>query len=280
MRHAVLGFGGIGALLSGALARAGLDVVALLREPTLSEYRGTLRVESAVLGNFEAQVPAELRLDRPADVLWVATKATQLDAALASAPPEEVGAARVVPLLNGVDHVERLRSQYDRVVAATIRVESERVAPDLVRQTSPFLLLDVADDTVLADELRRAGLTCEVADDETTLLWSKLAFLAPIALATTAFRRPVGDIRSLPLFAGCRAEAVAVARADGALLEENAVVALHAALPASMRTSMQKDAERGRELELDAIAGPILRGGVAHNIPTPATQALAERIRG
>ncbi len=90
MQHASLGAGGIGSLLAGALARAGADVVLLLRPETLKLYPGRLAVESAVLGNFEVAVPAVPVLDRSVDVVWVATKATQLEAALSLAPAGRV----------------------------------------------------------------------------------------------------------------------------------------------------------------------------------------------
>ena len=54
---------------------------------TSAAYPGRIRVESAVLGDFEVDVPAASVLDREVDVLWVATKATQLESALALAPP-------------------------------------------------------------------------------------------------------------------------------------------------------------------------------------------------
>src|SRR5947207_5092361 len=139
MRHAVLGAGGIGALLAAALARAGGDVLLLLRRDALADYPGRLTVESAVLGDFEVAVPAVSALEREVDTLWVATKATQLVPALDLAPPERVGSATVIPLLNGVDHVALLRERYARVVAGTITVESERSSPGHVRQSSPFL---------------------------------------------------------------------------------------------------------------------------------------------
>src|SRR5438105_2802692 len=136
MRHAVLGGGGIGGLLAGALARSGAEVVLLLRPESLICYGGRLRVESVMLGEFQVDVPASSRLDKPVDVLWVATKATQLEPAVSLAVPDAVGDAVVVPLLNGVDHVEFLRSRYRHVVGAAIRVESERVSPGLIRQKS------------------------------------------------------------------------------------------------------------------------------------------------
>jgi 2-dehydropantoate 2-reductase len=45
-----------------------------------------------------------------------------------------------------------------------------------------------------------------------------------------------------------------------------------------MRTSMEKDLDAGRPLELDAIAGPIVRGGRRHRIATPTTEELVRRV--
>src|SRR5437660_12710682 len=98
MRHAILGAGGIGGLLGGALARAGGDVVLLIRPEALARYDGRLALESVVLGDFEVEVPAAPGLDRDVDVLWVTTKSVQLEASLALAPPERVGGAVVIPL--------------------------------------------------------------------------------------------------------------------------------------------------------------------------------------
>jgi 2-dehydropantoate 2-reductase len=279
MRHAVLGGGGIGALLAGALARSGADVVLLLRPETLARYPGHLTVESAVLGTFEVEVPAVPLLDRPVDVVWVATKATQLESALALAPVDQVGDAVVIPLLNGVDHVELLRARYRHVAAGAVRVESERVSPTLIRQSSPFLRFELAGAPAAEAELRRAGIECLARDDELSLLWDKLAFLAPVALATSALDAPLGTAREDPRLAGCREEALAVARAEGAHIDGDAVRKLQEGAPASMRSSMQKDIEGGREPELDAIAGPILRGGRRHGLPTESTQQLADQVR-
>lgn len=279
MRHAILGAGGVGGLLAGALARSSADVVLLLRPETLARYPGRLAVESAVLGDFEVEVPGVPLLDRPVDVLWVATKAIQLEAALTLAPVDRVGEAVVIPLLNGVDHVGLLRSRYRDVAAGAFRGETERVSPILIRQSSPFLRVDLAGAEAVQSELRRAGIECHACDDEFSLLWDKLAFLAPLALATSALDAPLGAAREDPRFVGCREEALAVARAEGAQVDGDTVRRLHEGAPASMRSSMQKDLTAGREPELDAIAGPILRGGQQHGLPTESTQQLADQVR-
>jgi 2-dehydropantoate 2-reductase len=286
VRYAILGAGGVGGLVGGALARAGGEVVLLLRPETLERHPGRLRVESVLLGDFEVSVATASALDREVDFLWVTPKATQLVAALELAPPERVGEAVVVPLLNGVDHVRVLRERYQRVLAGAISVESERVAPGVVRQTTPFAYIVLAPGpgaVVLAEALRSAGFDLRLADDEATLLWEKLVFLAPLALTTTALGAPVGVVQADPhwrlLLMQCHDEAVAVAVAEGAMLDPPR---LHAAFVGfsggELRTSMQKDFDAGRPLELDAIAGPIVRGGREHGVATPATEELIRSV--
>jgi len=279
MRHAVLGAGGIGGLLAAVLARAGGDVVLLMRRESISRYPGRLHVASVVLGDFEVEVSASSLLEHGVDVLWVATKATQLEQSLALAPPDAVGDAAVVPLLNGVDHMTLLRERYRTVVGAAIRVESERIAPGVIEQKSPFVRLDIVGLEEVQAALRDAGIDCRGREDETTLLWEKLVFLAPIALATTAGEAPLGSVRESSDFVACRAEATAAARAAGAFVDGEAIRALHEAAPAGMQSSMQKDVAAGREPELAAIAGPIVRLGAEHGFSTPATDALAARVR-
>ncbi|MDP9256274.1 MAG: 2-dehydropantoate 2-reductase [Actinomycetota bacterium] len=278
MRHAVLGAGGIGGLLAAALVRAGAEVVLLMRSESLATFDGQLAVESPVLGNFVVPVAAVSSLDREIDVLWVVVKATELDGATSLAPPGVVGDAVVVPLLNGIDHVAGLRTRYRHVVAGAIRVESERVKPGHILQRSPFLRVELAASDHLAAELIAAGIPCSIRDDEVSLLWEKLAFLAPIALATTALDARLGVARADARYRRCQDEALAVAAFEGADIDGSALRALSDGAPADMRSSMQKDVAAGRLPELDAIAGPILRGGARHGIPVAATTELADAV--
>jgi 2-dehydropantoate 2-reductase len=289
MRHAILGAGGVGGLVGGALARAGHPVTLLVRPGRAEQYPERLSVQSQSLGNFEAPVRIAERLGEPSDVVWITVKATALEAALDVLTPEELGDGIVVPLLNGVDHVELLRGRYgaERVLPGTIRVEAERAGPGRVRHLSAFADVQVAPGSAtraraLCEELRGAGLGCEVRDDEVTMLWSKLCFLAPFALATTASGGALGAVRSdLRWWARLRAcveEACAVGLAAGAEVAPEPILAAFGGLPVGFRSSMQKDVAAGRPPELDAIAGPILRGGEEHGIDVPATRFFVERI--
>ena len=234
MRHAVLGAGGVGGLVGGAMAKSGHPVTLLVRSGHQNHYPDQLTIESATLGTFEAPVRVTDRLDEPFDVVWIIVKATTLDAALEAVPEEDLGSGVAVPLLNGIDHIARLRGPYgpERVLPGTIRVEAERLEPGRVRQLSPFANLEVAPSSAtptrageVCGELRAAGLSCEVQDDEVTMLWSKLCFLAPFALATTASGGTFGDVRSDASWhsrlKSSVAEACSVAIAEGAKLTPN-----------------------------------------------------------
>ena len=280
VKHAILGAGGVGGLIGAALARAGEDVVLLMREESRRASGGVMQVESVVLGDFAVDVRAAPVLEGAVDVLWVTPKATQLEPALTLAPPGVVDGARVVTLMNGVDHLRLLQSRYEHVIGGAIRVESERVSPGHIRQASPFIRVELSDGQDIVGLLALAGFEAELGPAAGSILWQKLAFLAPLALSTTAYDKTLGQVRQREDFQACQAETVAIAKAEGATLDIEALEALTSGAPAEMRSSMQKDKAKGLPLELDAIAGPIIRGGVAHEIATPATEHLKSIIEG
>ncbi len=286
LRHAILGAGGIGGLLGAWLAHGGSPVTLVLRPDSLSRHPEQLQLESP-FGNFTVPVSRSTEVP-PCDVLWIAVKATQLDEALASLThPESVGA--IVPLLNGIDHLAMLRAKYGvgKIIPATIAVESERIAPGHIIHRSPFARMNVATSgreklgATIAG-LQKVGFECRFIDDEATLMWSKLVFLAPLALATTASALPIGGVLADPVWRelrqSCVREACTVATAEGATVDAGAVVAAALKFPPQMRSSMQKDVEQGKAPELDAIAGPILRGGERHSVPVPATTKLVAQV--
>jgi 2-dehydropantoate 2-reductase len=286
LKHAILGAGGVGGLIGACLAKSGDSVTVVVRPESLAQYPAQLHLESG-FGNFSVPV-ARAATVSAVDVLWITVKATQLDAALAAVTnPESVGA--IVPLLNGIDHLAVLRARYGagRVIAATIAVETERVAPGHIVHRSPFARLNVSSagrallGTTL-DEFQKMGFECRFIDDEPTLMWSKLVFLAAFALTTTASGKTTGEILADPewrqLGLSCIREASAVAVAEGARLNADAVIESVMKMPGNMRSSMQKDVERGNAPELDAIAGPILRGGQRHGIDVPTTKKLVAAV--
>jgi 2-dehydropantoate 2-reductase len=288
MKHAILGAGAVGGLVGAVLKHEAEDVTLLVRPETNTRQTGTLSVKRPS-DTIESPVRIETKLTDDMDVLWIAVKAYQLVEALRAVPPErKIGT--IIPLLNGIDHVDLLRSRFghDRVVPATIAVESERVAPGQIVQRSPFVRLALSMTgqerlASVAHRLRRAGFTCEFQADEKTMLWSKLAFLGPFALTGTASDKDkqgiFADAAWLARLQSAVGEACTVAAADGATVDREKILATLESLPAPMRSSMQKDVSAGRVPELDAIGGTIIRAGQRYGLDVPVTRELVARIQ-
>jgi 2-dehydropantoate 2-reductase len=286
-RIAVLGPGGVGGFVAAALARSGAELVVVAREPTATAiaHEG-LTVSSAVLGDFDAQPEVVTELTQPVDILLVATKATGLQSALSRI---ESVPDLTVPLLNGLEHMELLRSRLhpSPVLAAVIRIESDAPRPGQIVQTSPTTRVDIAaNESPLADELQnaleRAGPPVRAGDGEQQVLWSKLARLNALALTTSASDRPLGYVRTDPRWRsaleGAVTETVGVANADGATIDPAQTLAELEQAHAKLGSSMQRDIAAGREPELDAIAGAVLRAAARHRLRCPTIKWLAGRV--
>jgi 2-dehydropantoate 2-reductase len=286
MKHAILGAGAIGGLIGTALASLGEDVTVIVRAEKLANYPANLTLERPS-GSLTAPAKAVAALTAPVDVLWIATKTYQLETALETVKSSP---GCIVPLLNGVDHVAVLRARFgdERVVPATIAVEAEKLAPGRFLQRAATVRFNLAASgqpllgTMVA-QLGPLGFACQWIRNEQTLLWGKLCFLAPFALVTSASGLNVGEVLAdapwKQKLTSAVAEACAVANASGAEIDAAHVQSIFASSHPAMRSSMQKDVAAERQLELDAIAGPIVRGGQRHAIAVATTVSLMAAIR-
>jgi 2-dehydropantoate 2-reductase len=289
-RIAILGPGGVGGFLAAALARGGEETTVVAHESTAEQInRDGIEVESVRLGDFTAHPRAITILEEPPGVLLVATKSTGLEQALEriQAPP-----ALVVPLLNGLDHMKLLRERFEptSVAAGTIRIEADRPKPGRIVQSSPFLHVDLAADDPrsreqlerLAQTLGHAGVPAEIGPSEAQILWGKLVRLNALACTTSAVDRPIGFIRTDPewraALVACLVEGATVAQAEGATIDPASPLAELEEAHAELGSSMQRDIAAGREPELDAIAGAVLRAGKHHGIECPTIARLSLQI--
>ncbi len=283
---ALLGPGGVGGLIAAVLSASSVDVLVIATEATreVLDQRG-LRLSSVRFGELTVHPRVSSTLDCPVDLLVAATKATGLAAALDRVrAPVRV----VLPLLNGIDHIEYLRRRFpsSTVLAGAIRVESDRPEPGVIKHTSPFLRVDIAgggafdsDAERVASLLRSCGLPCRVDPSEADVMWGKLVRLNALACMTSAYDLSLGAIRDAPRL---RAELVAaveeactVAKAEGADVEPAVPLRELEAAHRGLGSSMQRDIAAGREPELDAIAGAVLRAAARHQIACPTIERLA-----
>ncbi len=291
-RVAVLGPGGVGGALAVHLARSGLDVVCVAGPETAAAIRRDGLALDRRGETLAARPRAVDRLTEPVDLVLVAVKAPALDDALARIEPEAVADAAVVPLLNGLEHVGRIRARLgNRVAAGSIgRLEAYRAAPTRIVQTTaaPVVSLasaDLAPERLreLAGALERAGIEVRLLDSEPAVLWEKAARLAPLAALTALTGRSIGEVRSdpelRPLLRQAIAEAAAAAAADGVPVDADEQLALVDGIAPETTTSTARDVAAGRPSELDAIAGAVVRAGRRLGVPTPTLDGILERCR-
>jgi 2-dehydropantoate 2-reductase len=273
----VLGPGAVGTALAVPLAEAGVDVVCIARPTTAAAITSqglSLRHGPEVR---TVRPRAVQELDEHVDLLLVTVKATGLDDALGYV---KSGAAVVLPLLNGLEHVDTIRRRLaGRVLAGSIgKLEAYRTGPTEVVQTTAAPLITVFPEDGAADLLRAAGFDVRAGAGEQAVLWEKTVRLAPLAAATAITQRTLGELRTdadwRSTLETAVAEACAVAAMDGVTLNEAAPWEILDAMPASVTTSTARDAAAGRPTELDAILGAVVRAARRLGVATPTLDRL------
>jgi len=274
---AILGPGAVGGVLAAGFVGAGDDVVCIARSATAE----VIRSEGLSLRHGEdvrvVRPRVETALREPAELLLVTVKAPALDDALArvEARPEFV-----VPLLNGIEHMETLRGRFpdSRVVGASIgRIEAWLERPGVVVQPTAAVVMTVASGAPV-ELLRRSGVDVRVDGSAEEVLWEKLARQAATAAATTITQRPVGELRSDPewraRFRRAIDEACEVAAADGVTLSPDAEWAIIEGMPPLLTSSTARDIAAGVPSELDAITGAVVRAGRRLGVDTPVLNRM------
>jgi 2-dehydropantoate 2-reductase len=130
--------------------------------------------------------------------------------------------------------------------------------------------------------MHAAEVPVDVLESEAQVMWGKLVRLHALALTTSAYDLPAGAIRSDPdryaALRGCVEEAVAVARAEGADVTVEQTMAEIDDVHPTLETSMMRDIAAGREPELDAIAGSVLRAAARHGLECPTIERLRAQV--
>lgn len=289
MKIAVIGAGGVGAFYGGCLARAGHDVSLLARGENLAAIRERgLEVREP---EGSARIPITASDDAAdlagAQLAIVAVKSYSLsDVAAAVARLAGQGAV-VLPLLNGVEAVDRMRERgvpAGSILAGLTMVSAVRIAPGVVERKSDFRTVVVGEPgggasprgEQAASAFRDAGAQARVSEDVGLDLWQKFLFIATLSAACGLARAAIGPVRQSPfgrlLFERAAREVGSVGRARGIRLpegQEESVLARIEELPAAMKPSFLLDLERGGPNELDVLSGAVSRYGRACGIATP-----------
>jgi len=299
MRIAVLGAGGVGGYYGGTLARAGHAVALLARGAQLDALRARGLEVRTPEERFTVAVQAS---DDPktfggCDVAIVAVKTYSLMEIAPAARLLAASGAAVLPLLNGVEAVDRLIESgvpESQVLGGLTQVSVLKVGPGVVERKSPFQKVAVGERTGkpservqrIVDAFQHSGAEARVSEDILADLWRKFAFIASMAAACGLARLPIGAVRDAPygklLLTRAVREVLAVARARGLRLledEESRILAFIDGLGGGMKPSFLVDLEAGGPNELDDLSGAVSRLGRQAGVETPvhdtATAALS-----
>jgi 2-dehydropantoate 2-reductase len=275
-RIAIVGVGAIGGVTAALLQQAGgHELLLCTRRPmsglSVEAPEGVVKVHATF-----ATDPSEAF---EVDWVIVATKAYGVAGAAKWLERLCLNGAPVAVLQNGVEHRERFAPYVamERILPVMVDCPAERQAPDRIRQRG-VMHLKVPDDALGRDFVELfAGTTADasVVPDFLSVVWRKLCFNSAGVLSALVMQ-PAGVVReeamgetALQIIREC----AAVARAEGAHLEENVadlVLAAQRAAPADSINSMLADRQAGRPVEIDARNGVIVRLGRKHGIATPA----------
>ena len=285
---AILGPGAVGGALAVRLANSGMHVVCVAHP----EAAGLIALAGLVVespdGTLAARVEVVEQLAKPVDLLLVTVKAPGLDDAVERVDPDAVANGVVLPLLNGLEHMDVLRERFgDRVAAGTIsHYQAYRAGRVQIVEATPPPLITLASETLsrteveqAADMLRRARMDVRVGQSEKRVLWHKLARIAPLAAVTSVSGRTLGEVRNDPKWRprldSAIVEACAVAEADGVSLRAAAQWAIIDEMADETTTSAARDVAAGRRSELDAILGGVLRAAERLDVSVPTLTELA-----
>jgi 2-dehydropantoate 2-reductase len=292
MRFLVLGAGAVGGYFGGRLAEAGRDVTFLVRGPradALAEQG--LRVESP-LGDFRVPVKVATadRVGGPYDVVLLTAKHYDLDAAIAAIRPGVGPDTAVLPLLNGLIHLDRLDAAFgpERVLGGVAYVGAVLLPDGSIRHINRLSAIASGERSGAITERMRgieaafAGTPVSAPANPNVMqeMWEKFVMMGAMAGMNCLFRGTIGEIvateAGASLMRDALAECQAVAAAAGFAPRPQSrerVTAMLTEQGSIISASMRQDLEAGRRTEADAIVGDMLRRARGYAIPAPLLSA-------
>lgn len=277
MRILMVGAGAIGGYFGGRLLDAGRDVTFLVREGRAQELERDGLIVRSPLGNIEYPSPPQVMaamLGTPFDLIVLSCKAYDLDSAMESFAPAVGPETLILPLLNGMAHLDRLAERFSpaNVLGGQCLISLDRDASGAILHLNDTNQLSFGERDggltprihKVAEVLGNAGFDALPSDQITQEMWEKWCFIATGAGVTGSMRASIGD--------------VVASGGEGLilkLLDECAQVAGHAGYPlrsevrqrfetmltapgSKMTASMLRDIERGAPIEVQHVFGEMI----------------------
>ncbi|MEU1226524.1 ketopantoate reductase family protein [Streptomyces sp. NPDC005828] len=304
MKILVVGAGATGGYFGALLARAGEDVAFLVRPARAAALRERgLRVvgrdeewtvEPRLVTADELRDPRES--SEPYDLVLMSVKSTGLDRAIEDVAPAVGPDTAVIPLLNGLAHIDALNARFGApaVLGGVAKVVTTLDDSGDIRRLAPLahLAFGEQDGTVSArvERIRKvlegAGIDASVPADVLTAMWHKWVFITTFGALTSLMRGTVGDVYDAPdgpaLGPALLDEAAAVAAAAGHPVPEKeraATLAVVSAPGSPMVPSLYRDLTAGRPTEVEHLFGDLTSRARSLGVPTPLLDLATLHLR-
>jgi 2-dehydropantoate 2-reductase len=289
MKIAVMGTGALGCYFGGRLAAAGYDVAFIARGATLDALRRQGLKILSPLGDLhlkEVRATSDPGDIGPVDLVMFLVKQYDTETAARAIAPLLGPETSIISFQNGVDAGERIGAiaGAGRVIGGIAFIPAENREPGVVAHNGPFARLRFGEfDGAISNRVKaleralvKAGVDAQGVNNIDVQIWEKFVFLSALSGMTGLTRLPIGRILADELCARLFRQAleetmqVGLKRCPrlGADVAERQM-AFSRAVPATMRSSMLDDLERGKRLELDHLSGTVARLGREVGVDTP-----------
>jgi 2-dehydropantoate 2-reductase len=299
MRILIVGAGAIGGYFGGRLLQAGRDVTFLVRPKRAEELaRDGLVLKSphgdATIANPPAVQAADLAPGY--DLVLLSCKAFDLDDAIASFGPGVGPTTAILPLLNGLKHLDTLDATFgrDRVLGGQCVIAAMLDAQRHVVQLAPMNAITFGERdgamsaraVAIAEALGGVGFDVNASSDIMQEMWEKWVFLATLAGSTSLMRAATGDILAAPggadFMLGVLDEISAIADAAGhpprgPMLERTRGMLL--AEGSKLTASMFRDIQAGAKIEADHVIGDLIARGDAAKVPVARLRVIFTHLK-
>jgi len=288
MNIVVIGAGGVGGYFGGKLAQAGFNVTFVVRGKTLEAIKTNGLQVKSITGDFvvHPKVTDTISEIKNPDIIILGVKSWQVDAIARQLKPVITKQTMILPLQNGADNADRLRSilPKENVLAGLCKIVSKIEAPGIINHFvfEPEIVFGEYDNTMservkaLKEVFDKAGFNNKISENIHLDIWKKFLFITTISGIGAITRSVFGVIREdedlRQIVYRTANEIVAVANAKGiALTNDDIEMTLKVIdnLDYNTTASMQRDIMEGRPSELENFNGYIVKTGKELHITTP-----------
>jgi 2-dehydropantoate 2-reductase len=300
MRVLVVGAGAIGGYFGGRLLQAGRDVTFLVRPKRAAELARDGLVIKSPNGDVTLKSPPAVQadqLDEKFDVVLLSCKAFDLEDAIKSFAPAVGPQTAIVPLLNGMRHIDILDRHFgdERVLGGqcgiAVTLDEHR---HIVHLPPVFQLLSFGERDgrmsnrvrAIAENFAAGHIGSQASENIMQEMWEKWVLLTTLASSTCLMRAAIGHILAAPggrdFILGVRDECSAVAKAADHAPREAFLTRITGMLTTEgspLTASMFRDIKAGAPVEADHIVGDMIARGDAAKVPVARLRSAYTHLK-